>query len=112
MAPSGSLTKHDDMRAKISSVFDQVQLSTANHRKNCVALYQYQLGSSRGLHRSRKDKTAIDVHDLFCGTFIEMVDRLLTVKKGTPNATRVVQFITVYVQFALQKGNIYTLIMT
>ena len=107
MAPSRPLTKLDVMRANISSIFDQVQLSTANHRKNCVALYQCQLGTSRGVHRSRKDNLAIDAHDLFCGTFIEMVDRLLTVKKGTPNATRVVQFITAYVQFALQKGSIY-----
>lgn len=112
MTPKGTFALDPQLRDKVSSVFDQAQTTTANHRKNCTILYKCQLDATLTAQRGRKAKTTINSNnnkDLFSDTFLDLVNRVLTIKKGTPNATRVVLFIIAYVKFALQKGRVSVL---
>ena len=107
MAPKRASSLDTQLRDKVSSVFDQAQTSTANHRKNCIILYKCQADAT--LTAQRGGKAIINNKDRFSDTFLDLVNRLLTIKKGTPNATRVVLFIIAYVKFSLQKGRVFVL---
>ncbi|KAH0581314.1 hypothetical protein H2248_012409 [Termitomyces sp. 'cryptogamus'] len=94
----------DNLAESIAAIFDQVQLSLANHRKNCVALYKLhqqaaavtQTGSNGAVVRLVGERK-------FGDAFIGMVNRVLVVKKGSATADRVIRFIGSYVKFVNEK---------
>ncbi|KAG6889138.1 hypothetical protein C0995_003498 [Termitomyces sp. Mi166 len=95
----------DNLTELVAAIFDQAQLSLANHRKNCVALYKLhhqaaavtQTGNNRAVVRRVGERKFIDL-------FIGMVNRVLVVKKGPATADRVVRFIGSYVKFINEKA--------
>lgn len=95
----------ETLEAAIPSIFDQVQLSTANHRKNCTALHKLSLQAATVRHSSKDGRTVKLVGEkLFCNIFLDMTARVLATRKGCVAADRVIKFIGSYIQFALQKG--------
>ncbi|KAJ7863492.1 nuclear condensing complex subunit [Mycena olivaceomarginata] len=78
-----------DLQGSVAAIFSQAQTSVANHRKNCVALYKLHI------------KTA---HKEFIAVFLDMLSRVVVVKKGPPTVDRIVKFVAQYVRFANEKA--------
>ncbi|TDL22781.1 ARM repeat-containing protein [Rickenella mellea] len=88
----------------LPKIFEQAQVSTANHKKNFVALSKLQLDAA--LHTESTDdgkSLQLTGEKIFEDLFIGMVTRLLTVKKGTVVVERVVKFIAGYITFIHDK---------
>jgi condensin complex subunit 3 len=89
----------------IAAIFDQAQSTLANHRKNCVALYKLHQQATAVTQPSKKDNAVKLVGErAFGDAFIDMVNRVLIVKKGPATADRVVRFVGSYVKFMNEKG--------
>lgn len=95
----------ENLHEAISTIFDQAQLSLANHRKNCVALHKlhHQAGAVTKL---AKNGSAVKLvgEKAFGDAFIDLVNRVLVVKKGPATADRIVRFVGSYVKFINEKG--------
>lgn len=95
----------DTLCASLAAIFDQVQGSLANHRKNCVALHKLHMQASAATESNANGQAVKLVGErLFKDLFIEMVDRMLVVKKGPAAADRVVKFLGAYVKYLNEKG--------
>lgn len=92
------------LRESIAVIFDQAQLTLANHRKNCVALYKLHQQAATIIHCSKKDNVINLVGErAFGDAFIDMVNRVLVVQKGPATVDRVVRFMGSYVKFMNEK---------
>jgi len=91
----------------IGAVFEQVQISLANHKKNCVALYKIHTHAAEAVHQlgGRKGVQLVG-EEAFQDVFVDMASRVLEVKKGNGAAgvERVVKFIGTFVRFMNEKG--------
>lgn len=95
----------ETLEAAIPPIFDQAQLSTANHRKNYTALHKLSLQAASVRQSSSDGRTLKLVGEKqFCAIFIDMTARVLSASKGCTAADRVIKFIGAYIQFALKKG--------
>lgn len=92
----------------IVTIFDQVQTSLANHKKNCVALYKLHLRAATVRDQVKKKNGTVSTkftgERAFVETFLDMVNRILDMKKGPPAADRIVKFVGSYVQYLNEKG--------
>lgn len=91
----------------IPAVFDQVQVSTANHRKNCIALYKTHVKTASVTEAVRKkegEALKLTGERAFSDMFVDMLNRVLVVKKGAAAADRVVKFVGAYVKHITEKG--------
>ncbi|KAG6907366.1 hypothetical protein DXG01_009187 [Tephrocybe rancida] len=89
----------------LAAIFDQAQLSLANHRKNCVTLFKLH-HQAAAVTQVGKNGTLVRLvgERKFGDAFISMVNRVLVVKKGPATADRVVRFIGSYVKFLNEKA--------
>jgi condensin complex subunit 3 len=95
----------EKLQESLSAVFDQAQLSIANHRKNCVALYKLHQQAGTVTQMSKNGTTVKLVGEkTFGDVFIDLVNRVLVVKKGPATADRIVKFVGSYVKFMNEKG--------
>ncbi|KAK7023043.1 nuclear condensing complex subunit [Favolaschia claudopus] len=90
-----------ELQAPVAAIFEQAQTSLANHRKNCVALYKLHVSAA-----DKKSKKKSDSGDqtAFIGIFLDMVSRVVAVKKGPATVDRVIKFIAQYVRFVNEKA--------
>jgi condensin complex subunit 3 len=100
MAPRLAL---DNLQDSISVIFDQGQASAANHRKNCVALHKIH-AQACAITQSIGKSLKLVGERVFGDVFIDMINRVVVVKKGSPAADRTVKFIGFYVRFINEKG--------
>ncbi|KAF7316513.1 hypothetical protein MIND_00170500 [Mycena indigotica] len=92
----------DTLYASVASIFEQAQTSIANHRKNCVALYKIHTGAAN--QGTSKKRSAHGDQSAFVATFLDMVGRVIIIKKGPPTVERVIKFISHYVRFVNEKA--------
>ncbi|KAJ7785293.1 nuclear condensing complex subunit [Mycena maculata] len=98
MAPRAESTP-EALQGSVAAIFDQAQASLANHRKNCVALYKIHVrASAENGSSKRKAQSA------FISVFLDMVSRVVGVKKGPPTVDRIIKFVAQYVRFANEKA--------
>ena len=98
----------NDTLSTVPKIFDQVQVSVANHQKNCVALHKIHAEAaeftepidSRAMNKLTGEKMFAEV--VQCLLF-----RVLVLKKGVTTADRVVKFIGAYIKFINEKGEHY-----
>ena len=104
MAPKSTLNL-EDLIESIANIFDQAQISLANHKKNCVALYKLHTKAA-AVTQPGKDGNGPKLvgEKAFQDVFVDMVNRVLVVKKGPANADRIVKYIGSYVKFMNEKG--------
>ncbi|EJC98309.1 uncharacterized protein FOMMEDRAFT_96961 [Fomitiporia mediterranea MF3/22] len=106
MAPRSSFDLNS-LSTAVPAVFDQAQSSAATHKKNCVALYKLHAASAEiieSINRGRKDAEVKLVGErAFAEIFLDMLNRVLVVKKSTPAADRIVKFVASYVKFLSEK---------
>ncbi|KAJ1311200.1 hypothetical protein OPQ81_009701 [Rhizoctonia solani] len=92
--------------AHIPEIFQQVQTSTANHNKNCVALSKLFSGCA-GIYeevQSRGGGIRLTGEKAFQLMFTRMVNNVLPIKKGVSNADRVIRFIGSFVKYITDKA--------
>jgi condensin complex subunit 3 len=104
--PVAAANPKESLFAPLSKVFDQAQNSTANHRKNFVALYK--------LHKSAVDYTddgssKATGERVFGDMFFDMVNRVISVKKGQAPADRIVKFVGGYAKVLHEKSTSYSI---
>ena len=87
-------------------IFEQVQHTTANHRKNIISLRNIQEQCS-GITEATPKGLRVVGEKAFNTVFIDMVNRILPVKKGVAVADRVVKFVANYVAYTTQQGQLY-----
>ncbi|KAI6131286.1 nuclear condensing complex subunit [Pisolithus croceorrhizus] len=93
------------LSVSIPKIFDQVQNTTANHQKNIVALYKIHIDASaftESVHNGRAIKLTGERN--FEDAFIDMVCRVLVIKKGASQAERVVKFVGTYTKYLNEKA--------
>lgn len=96
-----SLDDLDPIISIIPTIFGQAQSSISNHKKNIVALRKIQEKCS--LVTDEKTGKAVG-EKVFNNAFIDMVNRVLSVKKGVSVADRVVQFVGKFVAYTVDQG--------
>lgn len=87
----------------LAPIFDQVQHTIANHRKNLVSLRNIQEQCS-GITEATPKGLRLVGEKAFNSIFTDMVNRILGVKKGVPVADRVVKFVANYVAYTTEQG--------
>ena len=106
MAPKSTLNL-EDLPESIANIFDQAQISLANHKKNCVALYKLHTKAAAVTQPGKRGNGLRLVGEkAFQDGFIDMVNRVLVVKKGPATADRIVKYIGSYVKFMNEKGTL------
>ncbi|EAU89293.2 condensin subunit Cnd3 [Coprinopsis cinerea okayama7 len=107
MAKSAEPYDLEELPEAIATIFDQVQLSLANHKKNCVALYKLHLRAATVTKTVQKKNGTTSTkyvgEKAFADTFLDMVNRVLVIKKGPPAADRIVKFVGSYVEYLNEK---------
>lgn len=89
----------------IPKVFEQVQSTTANHQKNSTALYKLQCDAATHTLSVQNGKSNKLVGErAFEDAILDMLARVLPVKKGITVADRVIKFIGGYTRFINEKG--------
>ncbi|CAE6436074.1 unnamed protein product [Rhizoctonia solani] len=99
-------TTPETYTAHIPEIFQQVQASTANHNKNCVALAKLFSGCA-GIYeevQSRGGGIRLTGEKGFQLMFARMVNNVLPIKKGISNADRVIRFIGSFVKYITDKA--------
>jgi len=85
----------------VGHIFEQAQLSTANHRKNFVTLSKLHLEAATQIdHGSSK----IGPEDAFELLLLDMIMRVIPLKKGTPVVERTIKFCSGYLKFISQES--------
>ncbi|KAJ9103123.1 hypothetical protein QFC21_002545 [Naganishia friedmannii] len=87
----------------IPTIFNQVQSSVSNHKKNIVALRKVQENCSLVTEASSNGGGGVRLvgEKAFSNAFIGMVNRVLSIKKGVTVADRVVQFVGKFVAYTI-----------
>lgn len=99
--PSSVLT--ETLPAQLPPIFEQAQHTTANHRKNIVALRKIQVACAKITEETSKG-TKLVGEKAFNTMFVDMVNRVLGVKKGVAVADRVIKFVANYVAYSTEQG--------
>lgn len=98
-----SSTYLETLPTLIPPIFDQAQHTTANHRKNLVTLRKIQESCSTFIEETPKGIKLVG-EKAFNTCFVDMVNRVLPVKKGVAVADRVVKFVAAYVAYTTEQG--------
>lgn len=94
----------DTLPSLLPPIFDQAQQTTANHRKNIVYLRKIHEQCASIVEEISDDRIKLTGEKAFNSLFFDMVNRVLTVKKGVAVADRVVKFVANYVSYCTETG--------
>ncbi|TFY65773.1 hypothetical protein EVG20_g5314 [Dentipellis fragilis] len=86
------------MAAAIPKAFDQAQSSMATHQKNFIALHKVHAEVATITEEVHGGMKLVGERAFEDG-FIEMINRVLVIKKGTTVADRIVKFVGGYIKF-------------
>jgi condensin complex subunit 3 len=94
----------------VPRILDQAQISVANHQKNLVALYKLQTEAAQyteSVRRGRGNGVKLVGERIFEQAVLQMLTRVLPVKKGATQADRVIKFVGGYIKFVNEKGGCF-----
>lgn len=91
------------LHASIPPHFQQAQHSLANHRKNIVSLHRIHLKAASITEPAAGGCIRPIGEKAFNEVFVGCLDRVLPIKKGVPNADRVIKFVAGYVAYAQEQ---------
>lgn len=101
----------DTLPSAVPPIFEQAQHTTANHRKNIAALRKVQDACAKITEDSPKG-TKLVGEKAFNTLFVDMVNRVLGIKKGVAVADRVVKFVASYVAYTTEHGELLSCIFS
>ncbi|XP_006463505.1 hypothetical protein AGABI2DRAFT_73577 [Agaricus bisporus var. bisporus H97] len=97
-------TNLEYLSATVPKIFEQVQVSVANHQKNCVALHKIQSDAARFCEDvDNGNSIKLTGEKMFEEMVQCMLFHVLPLKKGTTTADRVVRFIGAFIKFINEK---------
>lgn len=103
--PVRTISSVDNLQQNIPKIFDQVQSTSANHQKNFVALHKLHTDAAVFTEDVQNGKSIkLTGERMFEDVFIDLLNRVLAVKKGESVADRVIKFIGGYLKFMNEKG--------
>lgn len=106
MAPTATDEKFlDTLYTAVAQIFEEAQTSLANHKKNCVALFKVHTKAATITANGAKKKFAGE--KAFQEVFMDMLGRVLVVKKGPANADRIIKYAGAFVRFLNEKSECY-----
>lgn len=112
MAPSKPDHVLDELYESVANIFEQAQASLANHKKNSVALFKIHAKAAEVTQPSKNGNGVKLVGEkAFQDVIVEMVSRVLVVKKGPANADRIVKYVGGFVRFMNEKGECFFFLM-
>ena len=90
----------------VAGIFDQAQDSVANHKKNCVAMYKLHAISAEVVETTGKKGKELRRlgEEKFQDVFLDMVNRVLAMKRGLAHADRCVKYVGAFVRYMNEKG--------
>ncbi|KAF8494799.1 nuclear condensing complex subunit [Gautieria morchelliformis] len=95
----------DSITTALPKFFEQAQSTTANHQKNRVALHKLHKEAATHVQSVQNGESVKLVGErAFEDAFIDMMNRVLHVKKGVLLADRVVKFVGGFVRFMNEKA--------
>jgi condensin complex subunit 3 len=102
-APTTSVL--ESLPTLIPRAFDQAQTSTANHQKNFATLHKLYTDAAKHTE-SVNNGAGIKLigERAFEDLFVDMVSRVLSVKKGASQADRIVRFVGGFTKFINEKS--------
>ena len=99
------MTALEALASAIPKAFEQAQNSSANHQKNFIALHKIHLDAAAKTETIRDgDGIKLVGERAFEDCFINMVNRVVVVKKGIGVADRSIKFVAGYIKFLNVKG--------
>lgn len=102
------MSSESTLEQSVSRIFNQVQESTTNHKKNFVALHKIQVELAGYTEELQKGKLVkLTGERVFQDDFIRMLCRTLPLKKGIDSADNTVIFVAGYVKSINEKGLLY-----
>ncbi|KAI8971320.1 nuclear condensing complex subunit [Trametes punicea] len=95
----------ESLKTALPKIFAQAQSTTANHQKNFVALYKLHSDAAAITEPVQNGKSLkLTGERAFQDLFLDMLTRILPIKKGTPVADRIVKFTAGYSKFITEKN--------
>ncbi|KAG6830471.1 hypothetical protein H0H87_008044 [Tephrocybe sp. NHM501043] len=95
----------DKVNTQVPKILEQAQITTANHQKNLVALHKLQEEAAQCEEPLRKGRGVKLVGEkIFEEAVLQMLMRVLPIKKGVVQADRVVKFVAQYIRFVNEKA--------
>jgi condensin complex subunit 3 len=89
----------------VPKIFDQLQISVANHQKNCVALHKIHSNAARFCEDVDNGRSVKLTGEKMFEEIVQcMLFHVLPLKKGTTTADRVVRFIGAFIKIINEKG--------
>lgn len=95
----------DNLQNAVANVFSQVQVSCANHKKNCVNLYKLHAQAAGHIESNNWATVNLVGEDAFVRVLCDMMTRVLTIKKGVASADRTARFIGSYLKYINERGS-------
>ncbi|PSR90834.1 hypothetical protein PHLCEN_2v4803 [Hermanssonia centrifuga] len=103
--PARTVFSLDDLSTSVPKIFQQVQLTTANHQKNYIALYKLQTDAAKQRENVQNGRSVkLTGERAFEDVFISMLSRALPVKKGATVADRILKFVGGYTKLINEKA--------
>ncbi|KIJ59925.1 hypothetical protein HYDPIDRAFT_99639 [Hydnomerulius pinastri MD-312] len=102
--PARTMSVEDTLSTNLPKIFDQAQNTTANHQKNVVALFKIHSDAAEfteSVHNGKSIK--LTGERLFEDTFIDLLCRVVVVKKGVSQADRTIKFVGAYTRYMNEK---------
>lgn len=93
----------DTLPSLVPPIFDQAQGSIANHGKNVAALRKIHVLCTSVTEETERGIRLIGER-AFNSLFVDMVNRVLPIKKGVSVADRIVKFVAEYVRYTTTQG--------
>ncbi|KAL0960147.1 hypothetical protein HGRIS_011782 [Hohenbuehelia grisea] len=95
----------DVLLSHIPRVFEQAQFTVNNHQKNIVALHKIHAEAAEHVEELTNGRGSKQVGErAFIDRLLEMVVKILVLKKGTTNVDRIVRFIGAYIKYANERA--------
>lgn len=86
----------------VPAIFQQAQLSLANHRKNVVALHKVHAAVAT-IQEETERGTRLIGEKAFNDAFLACLNRVLGIKKGVSNADRCIKFVAAYCTYVQEQ---------
>ncbi|KAL6308311.1 nuclear condensing complex subunit [Sparassis latifolia] len=103
--PARTVSDLEVLPQAIARIFDQAQSTAANHQKNFVALYKLQTDAATHTEPVQNGRSIKLVGEReFEDVMLDMLARVLPMKKGVTVADRIMKFVGGYVRFINEKA--------
>jgi condensin complex subunit 3 len=103
--PSAKIPLQESLPPALAKVFDQAQSSIANHQKNYITLYKLHANAADYTEPdSDSDGLRLSGERMFEVVFLDMINRVLLVKKSVSVADRIVKFTAGYLKTLDEKS--------